>query len=146
MVSEAITKVDNENLEKLKDKIRANGAVILYHWNSCGHCNRLMPVWADLINRFADRQFYQIELNYMQQAPHEFGRINSFPHITAYRDGEKINYNGSRDLESLSTFVKSNLKPLPPPPSKSSKTSKSSKSSKSSKTSKLSKKKSSVKR
>ena len=79
----------------------------------------------------------------MRQAPHEFGRINSFPHITAYKDGEKINYNGSRDLESLSTFVKSNLKPLPPPPSKSSKTSKSSKSSK---TSKTSKKKSSVKR
>ena len=121
MVSENITKVDSNSIEKLKDKIKQNGAIILYHWNNCGHCQRLMPVWYDLINKFADRQFYQIELNYMQRAPHEFKRITSFPHITAYDTitGNKVDYDGHRDLESLSSFVKSNSKPLPPPSKKS---------------------------
>jgi thioredoxin-like negative regulator of GroEL len=114
MVSETITNVDNKNLETLKNKIRHNGAIILYHWNSCGHCNRLMPIWEDLTHRFGDRQFYQIELNYMQQAPHEFGHINSFPHITAYKtNGEKTSYNGSRDIESLSEFIKTKSNPIP---------------------------------
>jgi thiol-disulfide isomerase/thioredoxin len=114
MVSEDITKVDNQNIEKLKDKIRRNGAIILYHWNNCGHCHRLMPIWDNLINRYADRQFYQIEFNYMQKAPHEFGRINSFPHITAYKpNGEKTSYNGSRDIQSLSDFIETKSEPLP---------------------------------
>jgi thiol-disulfide isomerase/thioredoxin len=109
MVSSSIVNVDKENISKLKDNINHNGAVILYYWNSCGHCHRLMPIWNELLDKYNNRQFYQIELDYMQQAPNEFRRITSFPHITAYYNGNKVIYDGDRNINSLSSFIEKYL-------------------------------------
>jgi hypothetical protein len=48
----------------------------------------------------------------MQQAPEVFGNINSFPTIRMYLTNKKINYDGSRDLNTLSSFIKSNVPDL----------------------------------
>ena len=45
----------------------------------------------------------------MREAPNVFGNIQSFPTIRMYLTNGKINYDGNRDLETLSSFIKSNV-------------------------------------
>lgn len=122
--SSTITNVDKSSLDKLKSDIKNNGGtIILYHWNRCGHCLSFMPVWQQLRNTLNDRyRFYDIELETLQKAPTEFGNIHSFPTIRMYSTNGKINYDGNRDISSLSSFIKKNIpKSLSPSPSKSEK-------------------------
>ena len=106
-----ITIVDKNSLDKLKSDIKSNGGtIILYHWNRCGHCLSFMPVWQQLRNMLNDRyRFYDIELETLQKAPAEFGNINSFPTIRMYSTNGKINYDGNRDISSISSFIKENI-------------------------------------
>jgi hypothetical protein len=78
-----------------------------------------MPVWQQLRNMLNDRyRFYDIELETLQKAPAEFGNINSFPTIRMYSTNGKINYDGNRDISSISSFIKENIpKSLSPPKS-----------------------------
>jgi len=112
--SSTIEKVDKKSLDKLQSNIKKNGAtIILYHWSNCGHCHRFMPVWDQLKSIFRNvYNFYDIEYSKMQQAPEAFGNINSFPTIRMYLTNKKINYDGSRDLNTLSSFIKSNVPDL----------------------------------
>lgn len=109
--SSTITKVDKNSLDNLKKEIKSNGGtIILYHWNRCGHCLNFMPIWEQLRNRLNDSyRFYDIELDVLQKAPLEFGNINSFPTIRMYSTNGKINYDGHRDISSLSSFIKENI-------------------------------------
>ena len=113
--SSEIKKVDKVSLDKLKSNIKKNGStIILYHWNRCGHCISFMPVWQQLKQMLADRyNFYDIELQTMQQAPYAFNSINSFPTIRMYLTNGKITYDGSRDLNSISSFIKEKIPPSP---------------------------------
>ena len=106
-----ITNVDKNSLDKLKSDIKSNGGtIILYHWNRCGHCLSFMPVWQQLRNMLNDRyRFYDIELETLQKAPAEFGNIHSFPTIRMYSTNGKINYDGNRDISSISSFIKENI-------------------------------------
>ena len=121
--SSTITSVDKKSLDKIKSDIKENGAtIILYHWNKCGHCISFMPVWDRLKSMLNDTyNFYDIEYSKMQEAPNVFGNIHSFPTIRMYLTDGKINYNGSRDLATLTNYIKTNL----PATSKSSSSSKS---------------------
>ena len=109
--SSTITKVDKKSLDKLKSNIKKEGAtIILYHWHNCGHCNRFMPVWEQLKSMLRNSyNFYDIEYSKMQEAPSVFGNIQSFPTIRMYLTNGKLNYDGSRDIDSMSKFIKSNI-------------------------------------
>jgi thiol-disulfide isomerase/thioredoxin len=111
--SSTITNVDKNSIDKLKSKIKKEGAtIILYHWNSCGHCHRFMPDWNQLKSMYGNLyNFYDIEYSKMQEAPSTFGNIHSFPTIRMYLTNRKINYDGNRDISTLSNFIKSNVPP-----------------------------------
>ena len=109
--SSTITKVDKKSLDNLKKDIKQNGAtIILYHWNNCGHCRTFMPIWDRLKSMFRNSyNFHDIEFSKMQEAPAVFGKIHSFPTIRMYLTDGKINYEGSRDLNVISNYIKSNI-------------------------------------
>ena len=111
--SSTITNVDKKSLNKLQSEIKKDGAtIILYHWNNCGHCHRFMPNWYELKSMLGNLyNFYDIEYSKMQEAPTVFGNIQSFPTIRMYLTNDKINYDGSRDIATLSKFIKSNVPP-----------------------------------
>jgi hypothetical protein len=116
MVNTEITKVDDKHVKELKKDLTKNGGIILYHWNSCGHCRNFMPVWDRVTSLLENYPSYKIEYDYMSQAPQYFGHINSFPRIIAYFNGHKYEYQGSRDHDSLSNFIQ---KTIPSSPSSS---------------------------
>lgn len=109
--SSTITNVDKKSLDKLKSNIKKEGAtIILYHWNNCGHCHRFMPIWDQLKSSLKNSyNFYDIEYSKMQEAPSIFGKINSFPTIRMYLTNGKLNYDGNRDVDSMSRFIKSHI-------------------------------------
>jgi len=109
--SSTITKVDKKSLDKLKSNIKKEGAtIILYHWHNCGHCHRFMPIWDELKTSLKNSyNFYDIEYSKMQEAPSVFGKINSFPTIRMYLTNGKLNYDGNRDVDSMSRFIKSHI-------------------------------------
>jgi len=49
----------------------------------------------------------------MQQAQGAFNSINAFPTIRMYLTDGKITYDGSRDLNSISSFIKEKIPPSP---------------------------------
>ena len=112
--SSTIEKVDKKSLDNLKSNIKKRGAtIILYHWNNCGHCHRFMPIWDELKSMLKNAyNFHDIEYSKMQEAPAAFGNIQSFPTIRMYLTNGKINYEGNRDINSLSSFIKSNVPDL----------------------------------
>jgi len=109
MVNSEITKVDDKHIKDLKKDLTHKGGIILYHWNSCGHCRHFMPIWDQVTSFLRNYPSYKIEYDYMSQAPRYFGHITSFPRIVAYFNGQKHEYEGSRDPDSLTQFIKNTI-------------------------------------
>jgi protein disulfide-isomerase A1 len=78
----------------------------------CGHCKALAPVWDNLADAFKDNHVvigkYDATAN-----EHPDVHVKSYPTLVYYRNGEAIDYDGDRDLEALTAFVKETVsKPL----------------------------------
>ena len=116
-----IDKVDSKSLNKVIKDISSHGCILLYHWHDCGHCRSFMPVWDILKKKYGNiKQFYEIELSTIRQAPDVFKSITGFPTIVAYvGDGnKKIRFNDTRDETSVAQFIKSNVPDYDKPKSK----------------------------
>jgi thiol-disulfide isomerase/thioredoxin len=107
-----INKVDDKSLNKVIDDISSHGCILLYHWKDCGHCNSFMPVWDNLKEKYGNiKQFYEIELSTIRQAPEVFKSITGFPTIVAYvgEGSKKIRFEKSRNEETVSKFIEENV-------------------------------------
>jgi thiol-disulfide isomerase/thioredoxin len=107
-----INKVDNKSLNKVIDDISSHGCILLYHWNNCGHCQSFMPVWDILKKKYGNmKQFYEIELSTIRQAPEVFKSITGYPTIVAYvgNGSNKVRFENSRDEATISKFIEENV-------------------------------------
>ena len=103
-----ITKVDDKSLNVLINDISSHGCIILYHWDNCGYCRNFMPIWDILKDKYGHvKQFYEIELTTIRQAPEFFKSIKSYPTIVAYvgNGSEKVKFEDTRNMENLSSFI-----------------------------------------
>ena len=116
-----IEKVDSKSLNKVINDISSHGCILLYHWKDCGHCRSFMPVWDILKKKYGDiKQFYEIELSTIRQAPEVFKSITGFPTIVAYvgEGSNKVRFQNSRDEETVSEFIEENVPDYDKPKSK----------------------------
>ena len=107
-----ITKVDDKSLNVLTNDISSHGCIILYHWDNCGYCRNFMPIWDILKDKYGHiKQFYEIELSTIRQAPEVFKSIKSYPTIVAYvgNGSEKVKFEDTRNMENLSSFIEKNV-------------------------------------
>lgn len=114
-----INKVDEKSLSTIKDDISSHGCILLYHWKDCGHCRSFMSTWDDLKEKYGNlKQFYEIELSTIRKAPEVFKSITGFPTIVAYvGDGsKKIRFEKSRDINTVSEFIETNVPDYDKPP------------------------------
>ena len=120
-----IEKVDANSLNHIINDISTNGCILLYHWHDCGHCRNFMPIWNILKDKYGNvKQFYEIELTTIRQAPEVFKSVTGFPTIVAYvgNGSDKVRFEKTRNMDSLSQFIeeyvpdyKSAPKPKSPP-------------------------------
>ena len=107
-----INKVDNKSLNTVMKDISSHGCILLYHWKDCGHCRNFMPIWDILKDKYGHiKQFYEIELSTIRQAPEVFKSIKSYPTIVAYvgNGSEKVKFEDTRNMENLSSFIEKNV-------------------------------------
>jgi thioredoxin-like negative regulator of GroEL len=97
----------------LEEKKNNDTIVIIYHWNSCGHCKILMDMINDLLmsqsNIFNRSNVFGVEYNNFKYLPDELTDVNAFPMIIAYENGKKKEeFKEQRTKENLEKFIKEN--------------------------------------
>ena len=97
----------------LEEKKNNDTIVIIYHWNSCGHCKILMDMINDLLmsqsNIFNKSNVFGVEYDNFKYLPDELTDVNAFPMIIAYENGKKKEeFKEQRTKENLEKFIKDN--------------------------------------
>ncbi|CAF0938633.1 unnamed protein product [Rotaria sordida] len=78
----------------------------------CSHCQKLAPIWnrfAQKFSRYEDIRILRVDCTASESLCRDYG-IRAFPTLILFRYGEsKVEYNGSRDFNSLYNFLVSQL-------------------------------------
>ncbi|KAK8803827.1 hypothetical protein WA158_001521 [Blastocystis sp. Blastoise] len=71
----------------------------------CGHCKRLAPVWEDLASDlYGQVNIAEVDATVNSGLAERF-QIQSYPTLLFFYDGKYVEYNGSRDINSLRNFA-----------------------------------------
>ena len=97
----------------LEQQINNDRAVVVYHWNSCGHCRVLMPLLYKLmeLNRALNQKanVFEVEYSNFNYIPNSLRNVNAFPYIVAYRKGSVVEeFNDQRTIPKLEAFISRN--------------------------------------
>ena len=109
---------NNTSSNNLNKVYKTHNCVVFYYWNSCGHCQRFLPIFNDVIYNlrhnekdFMNRaQIFQIEFEDFNLLPDELKEIQAFPSVITYSNGEKVKeFNQQRTSENLKDFIMSSI-------------------------------------
>lgn len=97
----------------LEQHINNDRAIVVYHWNSCGHCRVLMPLLYKLmeLNRALNQKanVFEVEYSNFNYIPNSLRNVNAFPYIVAYRKGSVVEeFNDQRTIPKLEAFISRN--------------------------------------
>ncbi|MCJ1470210.1 hypothetical protein MMC07_008855 [Pseudocyphellaria aurata] len=98
-----------ENFDKVVLK-SGKPALVEFFAPWCGHCKKLAPVWEELAQNFAfadDKvSIGKVDADEHKELGRRFG-VQGFPTLKWFdgRSDTPTDYNGGRDLDSLSTFI-----------------------------------------
>ncbi len=107
-------KIDSEQkgglLEQKKDDDRI---ILVYHWNSCGHCRTFMPILYNLLREQHDlmrmANIFEVEYDNFKYLPEDLTNISAFPSVVAIENGKKIDeFSEQRTPENLEQFITKN--------------------------------------
>lgn len=79
-----------------------NPSIVLIYANWCGYCHHFMPIWEQLEKNLNNINIYKIE------SSNEFAKkikISGFPTIYFINKDEVIQYDSSRDYDSIKKFI-----------------------------------------
>jgi hypothetical protein len=98
----------------LEEKIN-NNAIIVYHWNNCGHCRLFMPLLYKTleINKQLkeNANVFEIEYSNFNFIPNYLRNVNAFPYIVAYNKGNITEeFNDQRTIPKIEAFISRNTK------------------------------------
>lgn len=94
----------------LEEKVNNNRAVLVYHWNSCGHCRTFMPLLHKVMEMNRDlnnkANVFEIEYSNFNFLPSFLRNVNAFPYIVAYRNGSIAEeFNDQRTIPKIEAFI-----------------------------------------
>lgn len=101
--------VSKSNGDKTSLLLKNKDCICLYHWNYCGHCITLLPLWKKFIKKYSSKvNIITIELTNIKEIDSKFTKnIMAFPTIIIYRNGKKYNeFKNQRTMENLEEFIK----------------------------------------
>ncbi len=96
---------------ELLNKTYKNGnCVVVYYWNSCGHCKTLMPVLNQLLQKekqlLKEANVFKVEYDDFNYLPNYLTNVSAFPYVVSYQNGEKIKeFDEQRTPENLKRFI-----------------------------------------
>ena len=107
-------KIDSEQkgglLEQKKDDDRI---ILVYHWNSCGHCRTFMPILYNLLREQHDlmrmANIFEVEYDNFKYLPEDLTNVSAFPSVVAIENGKKVDeFSEQRTPENLEQFITKN--------------------------------------
>lgn len=105
-----ITKEKFEDVSKSEESFEdsAKPSMVLFYAPWCPHCKTIMGDWEKLRKRVG--QNIEIVKVNCDEKPEmaEKHDVKGFPTIILFKDGKKIHFEGSRNLENFMTFIKNN--------------------------------------
>ena len=110
MFQKVTSKITGGLLSKQKDNDRV---IIVYHWNSCGHCRSFMPILHNLLNQEKElldmANIFEVEYDNFKYLPPELTNISAFPSVVSIEKGvKKDEFSDQRTPENLREFITSN--------------------------------------
>lgn len=110
MFQKVTSKITGGLLSKQKDNDRV---IIVYHWNSCGHCRSFMPILYKLLNEQRDllnmANIFEVEYDNFKYLPSDLTNVSAFPSVISIEKGiKKDEFSDQRTPEKLKDFITSN--------------------------------------
>ena len=97
-----VIKVNFDNFDTvLKSKIPF---FIDFYAEWCGHCKDLQPIWKDLSNQVDCNKILIGKYEATEKLPKDI-TIDGFPTIILFKNGEKIIYEGNRQVKDFKNFL-----------------------------------------
>lgn len=102
--------LSKDNKTAINNIISNNKCICLYHWNSCGHCQMLMPTWTKLCKKYQNNKnviIINIEVENLPLLKAKFKKnIRGFPTIIKYDAGIALEeYMTERTFAKLDNFI-----------------------------------------
>jgi thiol-disulfide isomerase/thioredoxin len=106
----------NRDLNKLQKAKQSSNVLVWYYADWCGHCQMMKDEWEKLVNSNPHVDLAKVSDKYV--SPND--NIAGYPTLKLFTKNKTaagkgvnnvIDYQGSRDAESLKQFVKENVKP-----------------------------------
>ena len=100
--------------EELEDNVAAQKSVVLFYADWCGHCKKFMPAWDKISTELNDSQtttkFMKVECGKPAENPShatimEKYKIQGYPTILVFENGESTEYKGDRTMEGLQALL-----------------------------------------
>lgn len=103
-----ITKEKFENMKEENFENSEKPSMVLFYAPWCPHCKSMMGDWEKLRRRVG-QNIEVVKVN-CDEKPEmaEKHEVKGFPSIILFKDGRKIHFEGSRNLENLMKFIKEN--------------------------------------
>jgi len=99
----------NDISKSFQNALKSNNKTIcFYYMNGCYHCTLLIPIWLKVLSEYDSKKIniINIEQKSLNKLQEKY-KVYAFPTIIVYENGEKkMEYNGSRNEESLHNFIK----------------------------------------
>ena len=110
MFQKVTSKITGGLLSKQKDNDRV---IIVYHWNSCGHCRAFMPILHNLLNEERElvdmAKIFEVEYDDFKYLPTELTNVSAFPSVVSIEKGvKKDEFSDQRTPEKLRYFITAN--------------------------------------
>lgn len=114
--------VSSKDFSKLEESLKKKTTILLIHAVWCGHCMHFKPEWAKLTASLTGIKFMSIESSVLEQLktknPSLFKYVTEtstskgiyFPKLIIFKNGKKIEYQGNRDVATLTAYLEK-LKP-----------------------------------
>lgn len=80
--------------------------LILFHSPQCPHCKSFMPIWNEIKNSIGIRTVKYDCTDNVNAGKCSTYNIRSYPTLILETNGNKYEYNGNRDVMSITNFVK----------------------------------------
>jgi len=97
--------------DNFQSSVEGKNAFVKFFAPWCGHCKSMAPAWNQLGDEFAGSKSVvvgDVDCTVHKTLCEEHG-VSGYPTIKYWKSGEKLDYNGGRDFDSLKTFTNENL-------------------------------------
>ena len=105
--------INKKTIPNFLDNFNEKNWLIFFHWDKCGYCHKIRPVWDELVsnNINKDINFAEIENSDMEPFLKQTNSpaVRYFPYFMLYKKGLNIPFNDETNINTFNNFINKNI-------------------------------------